>query len=790
MIHIVLSIVTLIVSLQAAAQFNPKQPHETWQTAAKKERPRPHLPPMLKTSEKGIENYHGYISYQVNLTSQGENRLYDAANEPSLAVNPLNPMQIAIGWRQFDNINSDFRQAGVAYSTDGGQSWHNNGPLEPGIFRSDPVLSADADGTFFYQSLQVIDDNGFPGIQDNDTFQVDQWRSDNGGRHWYDKTNALGGDKSWFVVDTSHEPSRGNIYAAWNLAGNNYYPKSFNYSVDNGHSFTTPVEIPQSPVYSTLAMGSNNEIYIAGVYGDGDFDDLYLVKSNQPTSPLFPAFNQVTSIDMGGKMAVGGINPVGLLGQMWVAVDKSERHTRGRVYVLSSIDVQGPDPLDIQFIMSQDGGVNFSSPKRINTDENITNWQWFGTMGVAPNGRIDVIWLDTREDNRIMYDKILSQLFYSYSYDGGVTFSENQPISAPFYHGLGYPVQRKMGDYIDVVSGNKGAHIAYTATFNGGQDVYYLHAKPAAYEENPYFPGQFTDTLWHHPNVPRQGVFSRTLVVFPDNPNSHVIHYETVFTETPAGQPTWFVMEQKQAATADEVVLPVLHPTGDLTNHQSALALIGQATKKRVYDDKGELVADKMIYAFDMTESVLQEMIADGGYGDYLDPDFYRNSDFYNTEKSIVLDQLITSEQPRETACDLRGLPMFNPDEVAEGRVSVIFNRQQLNQTFEADFSYEKYLDDNGIPQYVLNQAGRAIPQWWVYETMSGDVVKDQSTEHIRYRSAGGNGFFVLGAPDPELISGGTQTVSRINETSVLTTTENGTEELLTVLAYNSYCGR
>lgn len=787
--QIIISVIMMALSFLVQSQLDISGPHETWQSKDTKSRSQPYLPPMVLTEQKLVKDFQGFISYQVNVTSQGENRLNDAANEPSLAVNPLNPQQIAIGWRQFDNINSDFRQAGVAYSNDGGLTWHNNGPLEPGLFRSDPVLSADADGTFFYQSLRVYDVNGTPGTIDDDVFRVDQWRSDNGGQTWYDKTHALGGDKSWFVIDTSEDTTRGNIYAAWNLAGNNYYPDSFNYSADNGHTYTSPISLPMAPVYSTLALGPAGEVYVAGVYGNGSLYDLYLVKSTNPLSPMFPEFNQVTPLDMNGGMAVGGINPLGLLGQMWVAVDKSNRHTHGRVYVFSSINVDGLDPLDVQFIKSHDGGQSFSSVRTINDDDDVSNWQWFGTMGVAANGRIDLIWLDTRNDAG-SGAKILSQLFYSYSYDGGHHFSANQPISAPFYHNLGYPVQRKMGDYIDIVSDNKGAHIAYTATFTGGQDVYYLLVQPAAFEENPYFPGHQMDSIWHHPDVPRQGIFSRTLVANPDSEEPLLSQYEAVFTETPSGQPTWFVLEAGHPKEGDQVVFPILYPTGDLSSHSAALSVIGLATKSRVYDTDGELIPDQMNYEFDMTEERMVEVAELAGDSGYFDADFYQNNPFYSQLKSITLDQLVTGEQPRETACSLRGLPLLNSQEVAEGRVSMVFNRNDKNTQFAGDFSYRKVLDENNQWQVVLDDQGLAIPEWYVMETVEGDVVNDTNTANIRYTSQGGNGFFVIGAPDPGVIGGQIEQVKRLNETQIETTQENGTQEILSILAYASYCGQ
>ncbi len=54
-------------------------------------------------------------SFQVNV-SGGQNILGDAANEPSMCIDPNNPNRIAIGWRQFDSTNSNFRQGGYAFS--------------------------------------------------------------------------------------------------------------------------------------------------------------------------------------------------------------------------------------------------------------------------------------------------------------------------------------------------------------------------------------------------------------------------------------------------------------------------------------------------------------------------------------------------------------------------------------------------------------------------------------------------------------------------------------------------
>ncbi len=51
-------------------------------------------------------------------------------------------------------------------------------------------------------------------------------------------------------------------------------------------------------------------------------------------------------------------------------------------------------------------------------------------------------------------------------------------MSGAFDSHVGYPNQNKMGDYVDMVSDNSGAHLAWANTLNGEQDVYYSHIVP------------------------------------------------------------------------------------------------------------------------------------------------------------------------------------------------------------------------------------------------------------------------------------------------------------------------
>jgi hypothetical protein len=45
---------------------------------------------------------------------------------------------------------------------------------------------------------------------------------------------------------------------------------------------------------------------------------------------------------------------------------------------------------------------------------------------------------------------------------------------------VGYPHQNKLGDYLTIVSDETGGDVAYAATFNGEEDIYYVRVAPLA----------------------------------------------------------------------------------------------------------------------------------------------------------------------------------------------------------------------------------------------------------------------------------------------------------------------
>ncbi len=297
-----------------------------------------------------------FQSIQINVDPDGANIPGDAANEPSLAVDPTNPLRMVIGFRQFDTVESDWRKSGWAYSHDGGNTWTFPGVLIDD-FGSDPVLAADAEGTFYY--FRHAGHHQF-------------CTSPDGGLTWSCGECPYGkGDKPWMTVDRTQGPGRGNIYASWSG-----YEPGFTRSTDGGSTFMAPLDFGTH--WGTLAVGVDGELYMTSNGG-------ILRSSNAQFHDQIPRFELERSTWISAEFGNGagwrGPNPLGLMGQPWVDVDRSDGSFRGNVYVLGSIRGRVPfqrcgDPLDVRFTRSSDRGEEWSRPRRITDFPPRLNSPW------------------------------------------------------------------------------------------------------------------------------------------------------------------------------------------------------------------------------------------------------------------------------------------------------------------------------------------------------------------------------------------------------------------------------
>lgn len=455
MFRIILLQIVCCANLNVFAQENPSEEYlETKQD--------PYMP-MLEHEKKTSPSYFfsspNITTRQVNIDANGSNIINDAANEPSIAIDPNNPSRMVIGWRQFDNVLSNFRQAGIGVSQDFGQSWKTLSPLNAGNFQSDPVLCADNLGNFYYNSLR----GDFSCL----VYKTPQLLN------WQNVVYGHGGDKQWMTVDNTGQVSDGNLYTYWNHDYSSCTDYNFTRSTDKGKNFESCSLIPSYLTRGTITVAPDGTVFAAG----SRFGTHYINRSSSAKSPSnAPEWEFTNTLNMPGELAsYNGPNPGGLLGQVWIASDHSTKTSRGNLYVISTVyRTTVGDLTDIMFSKSEDQGENWSEPIPINKDGITSNWQWFGTLSVAPNGRIDVCWLDTRDHP----NSVQSALYYSYSNDAGQHWSADQKLSESFDPHIGYPNQNKMGDYIHMISDNEGAHLAWCATFNGEQDVYYSYIKP------------------------------------------------------------------------------------------------------------------------------------------------------------------------------------------------------------------------------------------------------------------------------------------------------------------------
>ncbi len=92
----------------------------------------------------------------------------------------------------------------------------------------------------------------------------------------------------------------------------------------------------------------------------------------------------------------------------------------------------GRRPPAVLFMRSSDRGRSWSQPMKLNDADPQRNWdfkEFNPSIDVAPNGRIDAVWTDWREDITFVPEpnrrNALQHVYYTYSSDGGRTWAPN-----------------------------------------------------------------------------------------------------------------------------------------------------------------------------------------------------------------------------------------------------------------------------------------------------------------------------------------------------------------------------
>ncbi len=130
------------------------------------------------------------------------------------------------------------------------------------------------------------------------------------------------------------------------------------------------------------------------------------------------------------------------------------------------VNANGPDEGDVFYIESNDGGQTWSSPLRVNDDATV-NDQTHPWLDIKPNGTVDVVWYDNRNDPNDRDPDV----FFAALLPGAATFQPNTLVTTQPVVGAAGVV----GDYIGVEVDGSLAHIVWTDTRRdpGFGDIFY-----------------------------------------------------------------------------------------------------------------------------------------------------------------------------------------------------------------------------------------------------------------------------------------------------------------------------
>ncbi len=424
--------------------------------------------------------FHGRLSgvasqeAAVAVASMGSNNVAvsdapDAQNEPSIAVNPTNPKNWVAGANDYR-----FGDAwpGVYTSKDGGKSW--KGQLLPGypggptsIFTGtytvggDPSVSFGPEGRAYYAGI-VFNRAGFGSAMDGTIFVA---RSDDGGNTWDESIVARGHgglfhDHEQITADGTAGPNRGSVYVSWTAFQGGQSPIVVSRSTDGGVAWSAPLEVSGTVTPggffqdSVPAVGPDGTVYVV-------WDETFLTTGAVTSMRIWLARSTDGGATFSAPMLVA--NPV-----PEVLHNAPYRHgtyatigvgPTGRIFVAWADNRLGD--ADILLATSDDAGVTWSSPVRVNDDplDKGTD-QFFPWLSVAPSGRVDIGWYDKRVDP----NNYLLDFFVASTYDGKA-ISANRRASDVSSDPAVWPAF--IGDYNGIASTDLQIRAVWTDTRNG-----------------------------------------------------------------------------------------------------------------------------------------------------------------------------------------------------------------------------------------------------------------------------------------------------------------------------------
>ncbi|MCK5560948.1 MAG: exo-alpha-sialidase [Thermoplasmata archaeon] len=409
-------------------------------------------------------------------------------NEPSVAVNPLDPDNIVAGANDY-NTPDGAPWCGYYTSHDGGKNWTEG--LIPGYpgdddtteltgFQAagDPVLAVSSEGHFymagicFKRATNPINPIGF-GYNLGRSNGIFVAKSTNGGDSW-DQVEVVWTalqsvvtfhDKEWLAVD----PNNGNVYVCWSMF--NLLAISqlvFSRSTDGGQTWSRPVVVTEFESAEMAIQGSaivvdnNGKIHITWI--DFNQNRVRYGYSNDEGQSFVNPVSIAPIIPIPRYLENGNYRTPTMT---MLAVDNSDSEYSGSLYCTWA-DYEHGDS-DTYLVYSHDGGGTWGEVIRVNNDT-VGNGidQFFPAVAVSDEGYVHVTFYDRRRDA----NNSLLEYWWAMSLDGGETFPLNLPISDESSNG-DYSRDGDndfIGDYTGVVATNVSINAVWCDMREGSEE--------------------------------------------------------------------------------------------------------------------------------------------------------------------------------------------------------------------------------------------------------------------------------------------------------------------------------
>ena len=396
-----------------------------------------------------------------NTRFQSENRDPVRGRDiPGFAVDPADPRHVVMITEEFITGQCDFHT-----SFDGGRTWTSEGHLTvPSDFADPPCVTYDSGGYAHFNKSVVwgTGQNVYTtfashrgpkqrpetGTAQGEGDSVLVNRSTDGGRTWERAVVAIQGARDsrpfiirpgiavqprpqgdklyvvgWYVVNPLNMGAQGGAGDRRAVVAS---------SEDGGRTWSAPVEAqaPDEKVREITppVIGKDGSVYIAWRNRDDPANaphPIVVAKSSDGGATWTR-----TPIQDATPAPPTAPPPTGNAGFPKMAFDPNSGPF-GTLYV-AYLGFNFGD-LDVLVQRSMDTGVTWSQPVRVNDDPRGNGIrQLTPDISVAPNGRVDVVWFDTRTNLPspvIPRPAGQGDVYYASSTDGGATFSGNRRIS-------------------------------------------------------------------------------------------------------------------------------------------------------------------------------------------------------------------------------------------------------------------------------------------------------------------------------------------------------------------------